>query len=59
MWDEAQCFIGTDGVVATSFTNDHITITFVQDGEGNLTDFAYETDTTDGEVRINLNEKME
>ena len=56
MWDEAQCFIGMDGVVATSFTNEHITITFVQNGDGTLTDFAYETDDTDGEVRINLTE---
>ena len=57
-WDDAQCFIGLDGVIATSYTNDQITITFVQDSEGNLTDFAYETDETDGEVRIKLNEEQ-
>jgi len=57
-WDDAQCFIGMDGVIATSYTNDHITITFVQDGEGTLTDFAYETDETDGEVRISLTETI-
>jgi len=54
VWDEAQCFIGADGIIATSYTNDHITITFVQDGDGILTDFAYETDDTEGEVRVNL-----
>lgn len=57
-WDDAQCFIGMDGVIATSYTNDHITITFVQDAKGTLTDFAYETDETDGEVRINLTETI-
>lgn len=54
-WDDAQCFIGVDGVVATSYSNEHITITFVQDGEGELTDFSYETSDSDGEVRIHLN----
>lgn len=58
-WDEAQCFVGVDGVVATSYTNDQITITFVQDASGTLTDFAYETDDTDGEVRIHLTETTE
>ena len=57
-WDDAQCFIGLDGVIATSYTNDQITITFVQDSEGNLTDFAYETEETEGEVRIQLNEEQ-
>jgi hypothetical protein len=56
-WDEAQCFVGMDNVIATSYTNEHLTITFVQDGEGKLTHFAYETDDTDGEVQVHLNKK--
>ena len=54
VWDEAQCFVGVDGGVATSYTNDQITITFMQDENGVLTDFCYETDETCGEVVVNV-----
>lgn len=57
VWDEAQCFIDADGDVATSYTNDHITITFVQRPDGTLTDIAYETEDTCGAVTITLNDK--
>jgi hypothetical protein len=53
-WDEAQCFVGVDGVIATSYTNKHITMTFVQDGDGVLTDFCYETEESGGEVVVKL-----
>lgn len=55
-WDDAQCFISMDGSVATSYTNEHITITFVQNADGELTHFAYETTETFGEVTVSLKE---
>ena len=53
-WDEAQCFVGADGHIATSYSNDLITITFMQDGDGNLVGIAYETE--DAESTIDLTE---
>lgn len=58
IWDEAQCFIDADGDVATSYTNDHITITFIQRPDGTLTDIAYETENTSGAVTIALKEEQ-
>jgi len=52
IWDDAQCFIGSDGVVATSYTNSHVTITFAQNPDGTLTGFTYETENTSGEVSV-------
>lgn len=49
-WDEAQCFVDAGGDIATSYTNDLITITFLQDPEGELIGFSYETEDTDGTI---------
>lgn len=51
-WDEAQCFVGADGHIATSYTNDHITITFMQDGDGNLVGIAYETENANATIEL-------
>jgi hypothetical protein len=51
-WDEAQCFVGADGHIATSYTNEHITITFMQDGNGTLVGIAYETETADATIDL-------
>ena len=51
-WDEAQCFVGADGHIATSYTNEHITITFMQDGDGNLVGIAYETEKAEATIDL-------
>lgn len=50
IWSEAQMFIGVDGHIVTSYTNNDLTISFAQDNEGNLLGFVYETEETKGEV---------
>jgi len=52
IWDDAQCFIGAEGLVATSYTNEHVTLTFAQSPDGTLTGFTYETENTAGEVDV-------
>ena len=51
-WDEAQCFIGADGHIATTYTNDHITMTFMQSGTGELVGIAYETDSIEAHIEL-------
>lgn len=49
MWEEAQAFLGDKkGSVLTSYSNDSLTISFEQDGEGNLTQMVWETETESG-----------
>ena len=55
-WDEAECFIGADGHIATSYTNEYITITFVQDGSGKLVGISYETEDADAEIDLTEDE---
>jgi len=50
IWSEAQMFIGVDGAIVTSYTNDDLTVSFAQDGGGKLLGFVYETEETRGEV---------
>ena len=53
VWDQAQAFLGNEkGDVLTCYSNDLITMSFEQDGQGRLTAFVWETDGDSGEVRF-------
>lgn len=54
VWDTAQAFLGNEkGEVLTCYSNDLITMSFEQNGAGELTAFVWETDGDSGEVRFN------
>ena len=50
IWDEGQCFFGVEGNIVTSYSNEHLTMSFVQDKEGNLIGITYETDDKSGDI---------
>lgn len=54
IWDEAQCFIGSDKEVATTYMNEHITMTFLQSGDGTLVGIAYETENDEGNITLKV-----
>ena len=50
VWEEAQCFFGVEDTIVTSYTNDQLTLSIVQDNTGKLLGLTYETDETSGDI---------
>lgn len=50
VWEDAQCFFQVEGHIVTSYTNELLTLSIVQDSSGELVGITYETDEEHGEI---------
>ena len=55
IWEEGQIFLGVNDKVVTSYTNKLMTISIIQNNDGTLEGFSYETPTESGEVDLTTN----
>lgn len=55
IWDEGQVFLGMEDQVITSYSNDDMTISIMQDNSGNLVGLAYETELESGDIVFGKN----
>ena len=52
VWEDAQCFFGVDNHIVTSYTNELLTLSIVQDKSGELVGITYETDEDEGTIEL-------